>query len=174
MKRFLWPLLVFVGLVALLGAGLMKNPREVPSPLVGRSAPSFSLPTLADPAQQLGPEQLRGRVWVLNVWASWCVACEAEHPVLVDMARRTDVTLVGLNYKDKREAALVWLGRHGNPYRASLLDADGRVGLDLGVYGVPETYVIDRDGVIRHKHTGAVTPEVVQGTLLPLIRQLEG
>lgn len=174
MKRFVWPLVVFAALVALLGAGLMKNPREVPSPLVGRSAPAFSLPTLADPAQQLGPQQLRGQVWVLNVWASWCVACEAEHPVLVDMARRNEVMLVGLNYKDRREAALVWLSRHGNPYRTSLLDADGRVGLDLGVYGVPETYVIDRDGVIRLKLTGAVTPELVQGTLLPLIRQLEG
>lgn len=172
--RFLWPLAVFVALVAVLGAGLQLNPREVPSPLVGKPAPAFKLATLAAPERTLGPEQLRGQVWVLNVWASWCVACQAEHPLLVDMAKTGQVTLIGLNYKDRRDLALGWLARHGNPYQTTLSDTDGRVGLDFGVYGVPETYVIDRDGVIRLKHTGELTREVLQTRLLPLIRQLEG
>lgn len=173
MKRFVWPLLVFMALVGVLGVGLSRNPREVPSPLVGQPVPSFGLPTLAAPANRVGPEQFRGQVWVLNVWASWCVACQAEHPLLVDLARSRRIALVGLNYKDQRPQALAWLARHGNPYLVTLSDTDGRVGLDFGVYGVPETYVIDRDGVIRHKHTGELTPEVLRRDLLPLIERLE-
>ena len=172
--RFLWPLVAFIALVGVLGAGLQLNPREVPSPLIGQRVPAFALPTLAAPERTLGPEQLRGQVWVLNVWASWCVACQAEHPLLVEMAKTGQVTLIGLNYKDKRDLALGWLARHGNPYAATLSDTQGRVGLDFGVYGVPETYVIDRDGVIRHKHTGELTRDVMQKQLLPLLRQLEG
>ncbi len=172
--RFLWPLVAFIALVGVLGAGLQLNPREVPSPLIGQRVPSCALPTLAAPERTLGPEQLRGQVWVLNVWASWCVACQAEHPLLVEMAKTGQVTLIGLNYKDRRDLALGWLARHGNPYQATLSDTQGRVGLDFGVYGVPETYVIDRDGVIRHKHTGELTREVMQTQLLPLLRQLEG
>lgn len=171
-RRFLWPLAVFVILLGFLFMGLKLNPRDVPSPLVNRPVPTFNLATLADPQQRVSPEQLRGQVWLLNVWASWCVACQLEHPVLVEMGKNPQVTLIGLNYKDRRDLALGWLDKHGNPYRTTLSDTDGRVGIDFGVYGVPETYVIDRQGVIRHKHTGPVTPEVVRDTLLPLMKKL--
>ena len=178
MRRFVWPLLVFLALVGLLGAGLQRDPRDVPSPLVGRAAPTFELPLLAAaPATPATPatlssQSLRGQVWVVNVWASWCVACQAEHPVLIDLARQAGVPVIGLNYKDQPAAASAWLARHGNPYRATVQDSAGRVGLDFGVYGVPETYVIDRAGVIRLKHTGPLTPEAVQQRVLPLLREL--
>ena len=174
MKRYLWPLAIFVVMLGFLGMGLQLNPRDVPSPLINKPVPAFRLPTLAAPDTLVAPDDLRGQVWLLNVWASWCVACQAEHPLLVDLAKSGQVTLIGLNYKDRRDLALGWLARHGNPYQATLSDTDGRVGLDFGVYGVPETYVIDRDGVIRLKHTGELTREVLQTRLLPLIRQLEG
>lgn len=174
MKRYLWPLAIFVVVLGFLGMGLQLNPRDVPSPLINKPVPSFRLPTLAAPDTVVAPDDLRGQVWLLNVWASWCVACQAEHPLLVEMAKTGQVTLIGLNYKDKRDLALGWLARHGNPYAATLSDTQGRVGLDFGVYGVPETYVIDRDGVIRHKHTGELTRDVMQKQLLPLLRQLEG
>ena len=166
------PLAAFAVLVGFLGVGLQLKPREVPSPLINRPMPAFTLPTLAQPAQSLSPQDLRGQVWLLNVWASWCVACQAEHPVLVAFAKRHPVPLMGLNYKDRRDEALRWLGKYGDPYRASLSDTDGRVGIELGVYGVPETYVIDRDGVIRYKHIGAVTPELLETTILPLLGKL--
>lgn len=174
MKRHLWPLAIFLVLVGLLGLGLGLKPREVPSPLVNRPMPHFSLPTLEHPERSLGPQDLRGQVYLINVWASWCTACQAEHPLLVDLARAGVVPIYGLNYKDGREDALRWLGQHGNPYKQSISDTAGLVGLDLGVYGVPETYVVDRDGVIRHKHTGALTMDVVRETLLPLLGQLDG
>jgi cytochrome c biogenesis protein CcmG/thiol:disulfide interchange protein DsbE len=170
----IWLPLAFIALIGLLAAGLRLNPREVPSPLVGKPAPPFELPLLHAPDKRFTQKDMLGSVWVLNVWASWCVACQAEHPLLVDLAKSGQVTLIGLNYKDRRDLALGWLARHGNPYQATLSDTDGRVGLDFGVYGVPETYVIDRDGVIRLKHTGELTREVLQTRLLPLIRQLEG
>ena len=174
MKRHLWPLALFLLLVALLGIGLGLKPREVPSPLLNRPMPQFSLPVLDQPERSLGPQDLLGKVYLINVWASWCVACQAEHPLLVDLARAGVVPIYGLNYKDGREDALRWLDKHGNPYLQSLFDAAGQVGLDLGVYGVPETYVVDRDGVIRHKHTGALTLDVLRQTLLPLLGQLDG
>lgn len=174
MKRHLWPLAIFLVLVGFLGVGLGLKPRDVPSPLVNRPMPSFSLPTLEQPERSLGPQDLRGQVYLINVWASWCTACQAEHPLLVDLARAGVVPIYGLNYKDGREDALRWLGQHGNPYKQSISDTAGLVGLDLGVYGVPETYVVDRDGVIRHKHTGALTMDVVRETLLPLLGQLDG
>lgn len=172
MKRALIPLAVFGVLVAFLAAGLRGNPRELPSALMDRPAPAFRVPTLASPTQSLGPEDLRGQVWVLNVWASWCTACRLEHPVLVDFAKGKTVPVYGLNYKDKREDAQKWLAHFGDPYQQSFFDADGRVGMDLGVYGVPETYVIDRQGMVRFKHTGALTPEVLQQQILPLVRRL--
>jgi cytochrome c biogenesis protein CcmG, thiol:disulfide interchange protein DsbE len=174
MKRHLWPLAIFLVLVGFLGVGLGLKPRDVPSPLVNRPMPHFSLPTLEQPERSLGPQDLRGQVYLINVWASWCTACQAEHPLLVDLARAGVVPIYGLNYKDGREDALRWLGQHGNPYKQSISDTAGLVGLDLGVYGVPETYVVDRDGVIRHKHTGALTMDVVRETLLPLLGQLDG
>lgn len=172
MKRYLIPLAVFVTLLGFLGVGLGLNPREVPSPLINRPAPAFKLPTVGAPERTVSAQDLRGQVWILNVWASWCVACRIEHPVLVEFARTSPVPIYGLNYKDKRDDAVRWLANFGNPYRQSLSDTDGMVGIDFGVYGVPETFVIDRDGVIRLKLTGPVTPEALRNTILPLIGQL--
>jgi len=172
MNRYLLPLGIFVLLVFLLGVGLSLNPREVPSPLIGKPAPAFQLPQLHDPAKTFSPKELQGKVWVLNVWASWCVACRDEHPVLTALARSGIAPVYGLNYKDQRDEAIEWLRRFGDPYQASLFDADGRVGIDYGVYGVPETYVIDKQGVIRYKRIGPVTPEIVQNKMAPLIAEL--
>ena len=192
MNRFLWPLVGFIVLVALLAVGLNLNPREVPSPLVGKPAPSFALARVDDPARSFSPQEMAGKVWLLNVWSTWCVSCRQEHPMLVEMARSGRVTLVGLNYKEIRgdgdfdmdriapedekrmalERATAWLKRHGDPYALSVLDLDGRVGIDYGVYGVPETYVIDKGGVIRLKHIGPVTPDVFSGRILPLVGEL--
>lgn len=173
MTRFLLPLAVFLVLAVALAAGLRHDPRELPSPLVGKPAPAFVLPVLEQDGHKLGAADLRGKVWLLNVWASWCTACRAEHPVLVDFAARSQVPLYGLNYKDHDDAARDWLRRMGNPYAASLVDADGRVGIDFGVYGVPETFVIDRNGVVRYKQVGPVTQEVLEHKLIPLLESLE-
>jgi cytochrome c biogenesis protein CcmG, thiol:disulfide interchange protein DsbE len=172
MKRYFIPLLVFVVMVGFLAVGLSLKPREIPSPLVNKPAPVFSLPTLAEPDRPLASQDLRGKVWVLNVWASWCVACRQEHPVLVEMAKLGAVPIYGLNYKDKRADALGWLNQFGNPYAASFADTDGVVGIDFGVYGVPETFVIDKAGVIRHKTIGPVTAESVRDVILPLVAKL--
>jgi cytochrome c biogenesis protein CcmG/thiol:disulfide interchange protein DsbE len=163
----------FLLLVALLAVGLTRNPREVPSPLVGKPAPGFELPVLKDQTTPFSPAQMRGKVWLLNVWASWCVTCREEHPVLVEFSRAKHAPLVGLNYKDRRDDALKWLARFGDPYALSVADADGRIGIDYGVYGVPETYVIDKAGVIRYKQIGPVTPELLAGKILPLVKELE-
>ncbi len=173
MKRYLLPLLVFVVLAGFLAIGLKLDPREVPSPLIGKPAPAFDLPQLAAPDQRLAAKDLRGQVWLLNVWASWCVACRQEHPLLVELGKTGQVKLYGLNYKDKREDALGWLNNYGNPYLKSVSDTEGLVGIDYGVYGVPETFVIDKQGVIRHKQIGPVTPESLRDTLLPLVAKLE-
>ena len=172
MKRYFVPLIVFVVMLAFLAIGLQLKPREIPSPLIDKAAPRFSLPTLAAPEQTLSSQDLRGKVWVLNVWASWCVACREEHPLLVEMAKLNAVPIFGLNYKDKRADALGWLARFGNPYTASLSDTEGLVGIDYGVYGVPETFVIDKAGVIRHKVIGPVTVESIRDVILPLVRKL--
>jgi len=170
--RFLIPLGAFLGLAVFLAVGLSLDPSKVPSPLVGKPVPQFSLPTLNDPQRSLGPEELKGQVYLLNVWASWCVACRHEHPLLVSLARQNAIPIYGLNYKDERPAALQWLRQLGNPYKASAFDADGRVGIDWGVYGVPETFLVDAEGVIRYKHTGPLTAEAWETELLPRIRQL--
>jgi cytochrome c biogenesis protein CcmG/thiol:disulfide interchange protein DsbE len=172
MTRFLIPLALFLVLVAFLAVGLDLKPREVPSPLVDRPAPAFELARLDDPAQAVRLEDLRGQVWLLNVWASWCVACLDEHPVLLEFSRSSPVPIYGLNYKDEREAAIAWLAKHGNPYAASVMDAQGRVGIDYGVYGVPETFLIDREGVIRYKHIGPVTAKVLNEKIVPMIGKL--
>lgn len=172
MKRFLIPLALFVVLAIFLAIGLSRDPREVPSPLVGKPAPAFSLPQLTSEAT-FSPKDMAGKVWLLNVWASWCVSCRQEHPILVDFAKRKIAPLVGLDYKDQRPEALAWLARHGDPYDLSVVDADGRVGIDYGVYGVPETYVIDKAGVIRFKQIGPVTPEVMSNKIVPLIQELQ-
>jgi len=172
MNRFLLPLGIFAALVVLLAAGLTLNPREVPSPLIGKPAPAFELPLLQQSGKSFSPREMQGKVWVLNVWASWCAACREEHPVLADFARSGAAPLYGLNYKDKREEAIAWLVRYGDPYAASIVDVDGRVGIDYGVYGVPETYVIDKQGVIRYKRIGPVTPAILKEKITPLITEL--
>jgi cytochrome c biogenesis protein CcmG/thiol:disulfide interchange protein DsbE len=171
--RYMLPLGIFIVLVAFLAIGLNLNPREVPSPLIGKPAPAFTLPQLHQPEATFAPKDLQGRVWLLNVWASWCVSCRQEHPILVDLAKRNIVPIYGLNYKDPREDALRWLKQFGDPYVLSIADVEGRVGIDYGVYGVPETYVIDKAGVIRFKQIGPVTQDVLEKTILPLIRELQ-
>jgi cytochrome c biogenesis protein CcmG/thiol:disulfide interchange protein DsbE len=173
MKRYLLPLAVFLVMAGFLAVGLNRDPREVPSPLVDKPAPAFKLPRLDAPEQMISTQDLRGQVWLLNVWASWCVACRQEHPLLVDLARAGTVKVYGLNYKDKREDALGMLRKTGDPYVKSVSDTEGLVGIDYGVYGVPETFVIDKQGVIRYKQIGPITPEALRDTLLPLIKKLE-
>jgi len=192
MKRFLLPLGLFLVLVVFLGIGLKLDPREVPSPFIGKPAPAFQLSQLEDPAKIITPKDLLGKVWLFNVWSSWCVSCRVEHPVLVALAKKNVVPIIGLNYKEVRgdggvdvarlelpeETALArrraekWLADHGNPYQMSVLDIDGRVGIDYGVYGVPETFVIDKSGTIRYKQTGPITSDALENKLLPLIREL--
>jgi cytochrome c biogenesis protein CcmG/thiol:disulfide interchange protein DsbE len=172
MKKYLVPLAIFVVLGLLLAYGLNLDPRKIPSPLIGKPLPAFSLATVADPARKVGRDDLLGRAYLLNVWASWCVACRQEHPFLNELARNRVVPIIGLNYKDRREDALGWLGSLGNPYELSLSDGDGRLGIDLGVYGVPETFVIDKQGVIRYKQIGPITPEVWEQKLAPLVREI--
>jgi cytochrome c biogenesis protein CcmG/thiol:disulfide interchange protein DsbE len=165
MLRYLLPAALFIGLVVLLGVGLTRDPRHVPSPLIGKPAPAFDLPQLQQPEQRLRGADLKGGVSVINIWASWCVSCRAEHPLLKQVAAEPGVTLYGINYKDEREDALRWLKQFGDPYRASAFDHDGRSSIDWGVYGTPETFVVDAQGIIRHKHTGPLAPESLPGFL---------
>ncbi len=173
MLRYLIPLGIFLVLVVFLGVGLQLDPREVPSPLIDKPAPAFEVARLHEPGKRIGTDQLRGQVWLLNVWASWCVACRSEHPHLVALARQGLVPIYGLNYKDERADALRWLQQFGDPYTVSAHDLDGRVGLDYGVYGVPETFLIDREGVIRYKHIGPVDPDIINNTIMPMVQQLQ-
>jgi len=173
MNRFLLPLGLFVALLGFLYIGLGLNPREVPSPLIGKPAPAFKLTQLHAPDKQFVREDMLGQVWLLNVWASWCVSCREEHAVLTELAKTKTVPILGLNYKDKPAEARAWLKQFGDPYALSVSDIDGRVGIDYGVYGVPETFVIDKAGVIRHKHIGPVTDEALQKKILPLVRELQ-
>jgi cytochrome c biogenesis protein CcmG/thiol:disulfide interchange protein DsbE len=157
-KSLLIPLGVFAVLVVFLAIGLTRDPREVPSPLIGKAAPAFTAPRLQAPEQAFSGKDMLGKVWLFNVWASWCVACREEHPVLMEFAKTKTVPLIGLDYKDKAVDGLKWLARFGDPYDLSVTDQDGRIGINFGVYGVPETFLIDKQGVIRYKHIGPVTP----------------
>jgi len=168
------PLVIFAMLVGFFAVGLTRDPREVPSPFIGKSAPEFKLAELNAADRTFGPDNMRGKVWLLNVWASWCVSCRVEHPLLVEMSKKQLVPIVGLNYKDKREDGLQWLARHGDPYMLSAYDDEGKVGIDYGVYGVPETFVIDKQGVIRYKQIGPITQEALDKTILPLVKKLNG
>ena len=171
--KFLIPLALFGVLVVFLAMGLGLDPHEVPSPLVNKPAPAFKVPQLEQPELQFAAEDMKGQVWLFNVWASWCVACRQEHPVLMQFARQKLVPIVGLDYKDQRKDALGVLKRSGNPYDINAFDADGRVGIDYGVYGVPESYLIDKAGVIRYKHIGPITAEALEKTIIPLINELK-
>lgn len=169
--RLLIPLGVFAALVALLGYGLTRDPDRVPSPLIGKPVPEFTVPRLAQPDARLSPGDLEGRPYLLNVWASWCVPCLEEHPVLMTAAEELDLTVVGLNYKDKRGAAREWLREHGDPFRLSGFDEEGKVGLELGVTGVPETFLVDRSGVIRRKFVGPLSHQQLREEILPRLRR---
>jgi cytochrome c biogenesis protein CcmG/thiol:disulfide interchange protein DsbE len=191
-QRFLIPLAVFFVLLIFLAIGLTLNPRDVPSPLKDKPAPAFKLPQLAAADKSFSPDDMKGKVWLLNVWSSWCVSCRAEHPLLVAFAKQSQLPIVGLSYKEvrgdgdidtgkmqlddelklTRQRANAWLAQRGDPYSVVALDLDGRVGIDYGVYGVPETYVIDKAGTIRMKHTGPITPESLQKQILPLVAEL--
>lgn len=174
MKARHWiPLAAFGVLVVFLAVGLTRDPRELPSPLIDKPAPRFDLPQVIAADRRFAPANLKGEVWLLNVWASWCTACREEHPVLMDFSRTQRVPLIGLDYKDQRADALKFLARNGDPYRFSALDLDGRTGINWGVYGVPETFVIDKQGVIRYKHVGPVTAEALDKTILPLVEKLK-
>ena len=170
--KYAIPLVLFAGLAIFFAVGLTRDPREVPSPFIDKPAPPFQLQQLHEAQRVFTPGDMKGKVWLLNVWASWCVSCRVEHPLLVEMSRRNVVPIVGLNYKDKREDGVAWLGKFGNPYSLSAWDNEGRVGIDYGVYGVPETFVIDKAGVIRYKQIGPITPEALEKTILPLVRKL--
>ncbi len=172
-SRYLIPLALFLVIVGFLAVGLKNDPKRVPSPLIGKPAPHFELPTLYDPKEKIATEQLRGKVWLLNVWASWCVSCRAEHQVVKRFAQMNLAPVYGLNYKDEEADAKAWLESLGNPYEASLVDRDGSTGIDWGVYGVPETFVVDKKGIIRHKVIGPVTDEIVRDQLVPLIKKLK-
>ena len=172
MNRYLIPLAAFLVLVAFLAFGLKLDPHEVPSPLIDKPAPAFQAQLLSQPDKSVTREQLLGKVWVLNVWASWCAPCRDEHPVWVAYAKQSPVPIYGLNYKDKDPAALAWLQQLGNPYAESLVDPLGQIGLDYGVYGVPETFVIDKQGIVRMKHVGPITTEVLRDKIDPLLRKL--
>ncbi|MDR2187302.1 MAG: DsbE family thiol:disulfide interchange protein [Azonexus sp.] len=193
MNRYFWILGAFAALAVLLAVGLGLNPRDIPSPLVGKPAPAFRLAMLEAPDKTFGPEDMRGQPWLLNVWSSWCVSCRDEHPVLVQMSEKIGVPIIGLNYKEVRgdgefdmgklsaeaerelaqKRANAWLDDRGKPYKLTAMDIDGRVGIDYGVYGVPETYLIDKDGVIRMKYTGPINPEALQKKILPLLAELK-
>ena len=170
--RFALPLAIFFGLVWFMWKGLSLNPREIPSALIDKPVPAFVLPQLHDAGKTFAAADMKGKVWLLNVWGSWCVSCRYEHPVLNALAKKSLVPIVGFNWKDKPEDAKAWLVKFGDPYTLSVSDLEGRVAIDLGVYGAPETYLIDKAGMIRYKHTGPITEEVMNDTLVPLIQGL--
>ena len=172
MAKYLIPLVMFIVLVVFLAIGLTRDPHEVPSPLINKPAPAFSLPQLKAPEKTFTAAEMRGKVWILNVWASWCVSCRDEHPLMIQYAKSGAIPIYGLNYKDQREDALSWLSELGDPYVLSAVDEDGRVAIDYGVYGAPETYLIDQSGTIRFKQIGAVTPDVWTKQILPLAQEL--
>lgn len=170
--RYLLPIGIVLGLMGILAIGLTLDPRKLPSPLIGKPAPAYQLPRLHQPDRLISQKELLGQIHLVNVWASWCVACREEHAQIKQLAQDYQLPIIGLNYKDTRTQALNWLQQFGDPYQAIAVDADGKVGIDWGVYGVPETFIIDRRGHIRYKHVGPIKPDDINGTLLPVIRQL--
>lgn len=171
--RFMLPLAVFLGLAVMLGLGLQRDPRALESALLDQPVPIFDLPLLDDQGARLTPQTLRGKVWLLNVWASWCAPCRQELPILVEMSRKDQIAIYGLNYKDQSSKAQALLRVAGNPYVASAVDADGRVGMDFGIYAVPETFVIDAQGRVRYRHLGPVTQQVWEEKIMPVVRAVQ-
>jgi len=174
MHRYLVPFIVFVGLVLLFVFGLYNDPKLVPSPFIDKPLPTFELPGLQDPATSLSSGIMKGEVVLLNVWATWCIPCRQEHPLLVDLSRSADIKIYGLNYKDVRTDALAWLEKLGNPYQQVFVDESGNTGIDLGVYGVPETFILDAQGIVRYKHIGPLTADSIRTVILPVINELKG
>jgi cytochrome c biogenesis protein CcmG/thiol:disulfide interchange protein DsbE len=173
MKKMLIPLGIFLVLVVFLAVGLTRDPHEIPSPLIGKAAPIFTAPRLHEAGKVFASKEMLGQVWILNTWASWCVACRQEHPILVEFAKTKTIPVIGLDYKDKDADGKMWLARFGDPYDFSITDSDGRIGIDFGVYGVPESFLIDKAGVIRYKQIGPVTDEALRDKILPMIRELQ-
>lgn len=171
--KYLLPLALFFVLIGFFAVGLKLDPREVPSPLIDKPAPAFKLPVLNEAGKTFSPEEMRGQVWLLNVWASWCGACREEHPLLKEMSRSGVLPIVGLDYKDTDAEGSGVLSQAGNPYKLVATDADGHVGVDYGIYGVPETYVIDKAGVIRYKQIGPMTEEALRDKIIPLVKGLQ-
>ncbi|MCU7829470.1 MAG: DsbE family thiol:disulfide interchange protein [Candidatus Thiodiazotropha sp. (ex Monitilora ramsayi)] len=173
--RYSIPLIIFVVIALFLGWGLRQDydPKHIPSPLIGKSIPTFSLPSLEQAETVISDKDLLGNVYLLNVWATWCVSCRAEHETLVQLARTGKVDIIGLNWKDERDKAEVWLRQLGNPYSVNIFDKKGRTAIDLGVYGAPETFLVDSQGIIRYKHAGPVTMQLVNDTILPIVEQLK-
>ena len=171
-KLFLIPLVLFAVLIIFLAIGLGHDPHRLPSALIDKPAPDFALPELRDPGKIISPQQMRGKVWLLNVWGSWCVACREEHPFLMEIARSKALPIYGLSWKDKREDALGVLSELGDPYVLTVSDFDGRVAIDYGITGAPETYLIDKNGVIRYKEPGQLTSEIMEKKILPMVREL--
>lgn len=171
MKRWL-PLVLFIVLVGFFAKGLFLNPREVPSPFIGRAAPAFTLPLVGDANASFSPADMKGRVWMLNIWAPWCVSCRQEHGFLMQLAQSGRIPIVGLNWKDKAREAEALLARTGSPYVAVPEDLDGRVGIDYGVTGTPETYIIDQAGIVQLKHIGPIGPDVWQTKFEPKLKEL--
>lgn len=172
MTRYLFPLTLFLCLAALLGRQLGKAPQPLPSTLLDKPAPPFSAPQLDSTRPRFTPQALQGKVWLMNVWASWCASCRAEHALLLDISQREAMPIVGLNHEDEAPSGRSWLAQRGNPYAWTPQDRDGRIGMEWGVYGVPETFVIDKQGRVRLRHAGPLTPDVWQQTLQPLIEAL--
>lgn len=173
MKKTLIPLAIFLVLVVFLAIGLTRDPHEIPSPLIGKPAPAFQTQVLNGNGMQFSNKDMLGKVWLLNTWASWCVACREEHPILVEFSKTKTLPIIGLDYKDKDEDGLKWIARYGNPYDASITDHDGRIGIDFGVYGVPESFLIDKQGIIRYKQIGPFTEEIIRTKLIPMVRELQ-
>jgi cytochrome c biogenesis protein CcmG/thiol:disulfide interchange protein DsbE len=170
--RYLVPLLVFAIILIFLWLGLQQNPREIPSPLLNKPMPTFTAMSLDDQPAPLTDQIFLNHVTVLNVWASWCMSCQAEHPFLMDISKKGQFMLYGLDYKDTREAATDYLKQHGNPYMVDIYDPKGQLGINLGVYGTPETFVIDQNGIIRYKYAGPITPDVWEKDFIPVLQDL--
>lgn len=173
MKKTLIPLGLFIVLVVFLAIGLTRDPREIPSPLINKAAPQFSAPLLREANKQFSAKDMLGKVWILNTWASWCVACRQEHPILMEFSKTKTLPVIGLDYKDQNAEGMKWLARYGDPYDMAITDQDGRIGIDFGVYGVPESFLIDKAGVIRYKQIGPVTEEALRDKILPLVQELQ-
>ena len=171
LKLFI-PLIIFMALAVLLWRGLGLDPNYMPSALIDQSMPQFSLPTLKDDNAVITQDEFKGKVSLVNVWATWCPSCRQEHATLLDLAAQ-GVPIYGVDYKDETPAARRWIRDLGDPYVLTIVDADGRLGLDLGVFGAPETYIVDKQGVIRHRHVGVVTHSAWREQLLPIVKSLQ-